>query len=117
MRTTTSGQLARPAGAVAVLGLAFLPALLAALPLAFNGAQHTLGALGRATMPEGTTASLGWGLTLLAAAVLPFAAAPAAWVAARAGRLPREGAVRLCATAVLACGLLACLLAAVSAGI
>ncbi|MFF0056728.1 hypothetical protein ACFYRI_20325 [Streptomyces microflavus] len=52
--------LIRTAGAVALVGAALLPGLIAALPLVFNGAQHTLSALGRATMPEGATASRGW---------------------------------------------------------
>ncbi|MFE1443765.1 hypothetical protein [Streptomyces sp. NPDC058739] len=117
MRTTTTDPRLRTAGAVMLIGLAFLPGLLAALPLAFNGTQHTLGALGHATMPEGTTASLGWGLTLLAAALLPFVAAPAALIVARARGLSRERTVSFCAAAVLICGVLACLMAMVSAAV
>lgn len=85
MGSTTTSPLTRTAGAVALVGAALLPGLIAALPLAFNGAQHTLSALGRATMPEGATASLGWGVALLTAAVLPFVAVPASLFIARAG--------------------------------
>ncbi|MFD3889409.1 MULTISPECIES: hypothetical protein [Streptomyces] len=85
--------------------------------LAFNGAQHRLSALGRAAMPEGATASLGWGVVLLTAAVLPFVAIPVSLFMARARYLPRDRTVRVCAVAVLVCGLLSCLVAAVSAGV
>ncbi|MFJ3540267.1 hypothetical protein ACIPQA_33075 [Streptomyces sp. NPDC090109] len=117
MPTTTTGPRFRTAGAVMLIGLAFLPGLLATLPLAFNGAQHTLGALGHATMPEGTTASLGWGLILLAAAALPFVAAPAALIVARARRVSRERTVSVCAKTVLICGVVSCLIAMVSAAV
>ncbi|MFJ6699357.1 hypothetical protein ACIQM4_25200 [Streptomyces sp. NPDC091272] len=117
MRRSADTPPARIAQAVALIGLAFLPGLFAALPLVFNGAQHVLGAGGHATMPEGTTASLGWGLTLLGAAALPFVAAPVALVTARVRHLPRDRTVRVCATAVCGCGLLSCLMAAVSAAV
>ncbi|MER0430025.1 hypothetical protein [Streptomyces microflavus] len=117
MRSTTTSPLIRTAGAVALVGAALLPGLIAALPLAFNGAQHTLSALGRATMPEGATASLGWGVALLTAAVLPFVAIPVSLLTARARQLPRDRTVRVCAVAVLVCSLLSCLVAAVSAGV
>ncbi|MEV7088873.1 hypothetical protein AB0O07_23805 [Streptomyces sp. NPDC093085] len=106
----------RAAGAVAVVCLAFLPALLAALPLALNGAQQTLSALGRAEAPEGATPSLGWGVVMLGTAVLPFVAAPVVLVAGRAKRIPWARTARICAGVVLGCGVFACLMAAVFAG-
>ncbi|EGX57284.1 hypothetical protein SZN_23611 [Streptomyces zinciresistens K42] len=117
MQSTATSPLIRAAGAVALVGAALLPGAFAALPLTFNGAQQTLGALGSAAMPEGATASRGWGITLLTAAVLPFAAIPLSLIVARVRRLPRDGAVRVCATAVFACGLLACLVAIVCAAV
>ncbi|WDN56383.1 hypothetical protein [Streptomyces clavuligerus] len=116
-QSTTESRGGSLAGAVALVCLAFLPALLAVLPLTFNGAQYTLGALGRAELPEGASPSLGWGLALLGAAVLPFLAGPGALVAGRAKGLSWERALRVCAWAVLGCGLFACLMAMMSAGV
>ncbi|WP_229869107.1 hypothetical protein [Streptomyces inusitatus] len=104
----------RALGTVARIGLAFVPALLAALPLTFNGAQHTLGALGRAELAEGASPSLGWGLTLLGAAALPFVAGAVVLAVGRAKGLSRSRIGTVCATAVLGCGLFACLVAMVS---
>ncbi|MFD7091181.1 hypothetical protein ACFV94_25765 [Streptomyces sp. NPDC059896] len=117
MQANTTGLLDRTAGAVAAICLAFLPGLLAGLPLGFNGAQHTLSALGRAEMPEGATASLGWGLAMLGVAALPFVAAPVVLMAGRAKRLPGLRTARICAGVVLGCGLIACAMATVSAGV
>ncbi|MCL7382314.1 hypothetical protein [Streptomyces sp. 35G-GA-8] len=117
MQSKIMGPLDRTVGTVTAIGLAFLPGLMAALPLGFNGAQHTLSALGRAEMPEGATASLGWGLAMLGAAALPFVAAPVVLAVGRARRLPGLRTARICAGVVLCCGLFACAMATVSAGV
>ncbi|MFI5755466.1 hypothetical protein [Streptomyces sp. NPDC051569] len=117
MESHTTGPPGRAIGAVAVLCLAFLPALLAALPLTLNGAQQTLGALGRAEMPEGATPSLGWGLAMLGVAALPFVASPVVLVVGRAKHLSWSRAAELSAKVVLGCGLFACLMAALFAGV
>ncbi|WP_405778429.1 hypothetical protein [Streptomyces sp. NBC_00859] len=117
MESGARDRAVRAAGAVAVILLALLPGLLAALPLAFNGAQQTLSALGRAEMPEGTSPSLGWGIAMLAAAALPFVAAPAALAVGRARRLPWLRSARICARTTFGCGLFACLVAMVSAAV
>ncbi|MFE4641737.1 RHS repeat domain-containing protein [Streptomyces sp. NPDC056730] len=70
-----------------------------------------------AEMPEGATASLGWGLAMLGVAALPFVAAPVVLMAGRAKRLPGLRTARICAGGVLGCGLIACAMATVSAGV
>ncbi|MER6914998.1 hypothetical protein ABT354_25255 [Streptomyces sp. NPDC000594] len=111
----TMNRWIRVAGAVVPLCAGLALALLAALPLAFNGAQQTLGALGRAEVPDGASASLGRGLAMLGAAVLPFAAGTVALLVGRVRQLSGVRVVRLCGRAVLVCALGACVMAMVNA--
>ncbi|MFJ1585650.1 hypothetical protein ACIOC1_20335 [Streptomyces sp. NPDC088197] len=88
-----------------VLGLAILPALLATLPLALNGSQQILAAMGRVSAPNGGSAV--WGCVMIAAAVLPYVAGVATAWYVHGKDIPRREKWNTCAAAVFFSGLAA----------
>lgn len=107
----TGGELAQR---LTVLGVAILPALLATLPLALNGSQEVLAAMGRASAPDDGSYVLG--SSMIAAAVIPYAAGlGTAWYL-RSKAIPRREKWNICAGAVFFSGLAAFFAAMLFAG-